>query len=135
AFLNGRFVGAASIDVTNPANGAVVGQVPAFGADEATQAVEAAAAALPAWSARTAKERSKILRDWFNLVMANRQDLAVILTSEQGKPLAEALGKIDYAAAYIEFYAEEAKRIAGEMLPSHRADARLLVLRQPIGVV
>lgn len=135
SFLDGRFVGTASINVTNPASGAVIGQVPAFGADEATQAVEAAAAALPGWSARTAKERSTILRNWFNLVMANRQDLATILTSEQGKPIAEALGEIDYAAAYIEFYAEEAKRIAGEMLPSHRTDARLLVLRQPIGVV
>ena len=135
ALLNGRFVGTASTAVTNPASGEVVGHVPSLGAAEATEAVEAAAAALPGWSARTAKERSAVLRNWFNLVLANRQDLATILTSEQGKPFAEALGEIDYAASYIEFYAEEAKRIAGEMLPSHRADARLMVLRQPIGVV
>lgn len=135
ALLTGRFVGTASKAVTNPASGEVVGHVPSFGAIEATDAVDAAAAALPGWSARTAKERSAVLRNWFNLVIANRQDLATILTSEQGKPFAEALGEIDYAASYIEFYAEEAKRIAGEMLPSHRADARLMVLRQPIGVV
>lgn len=135
ALLNGRFVGTAGTAVTNPATGEIVGHVPSFGATEATEAVDAAAAALPGWGARTAKERSAVLRNWFNLVIANRQDLATILTSEQGKPFAEALGEIDYAASYIEFYAEEAKRIAGEMLPSHRADARLMVLRQPIGVV
>ena len=93
------------------------------------------AAAFHPWADKTAKERSAVLRKWFDLVLANRHDLATILTSEQGKPLVEALGEIDYAASYIEFYAEEAKRVAGELLPSHRADARIMVLRQPIGVV
>lgn len=135
AYINGAFTGSPGADVTNPANGNVIGAVPNLGAAEATAAVDAAALAFHPWAAMTAKERSAILRTWFNLVIANRQDLATILTSEQGKPFAEALGEIDYAASYIEFYAEEAKRVAGELLPSHRADARLMVLRQPIGVV
>lgn len=135
AYIDGVFVGEGQVAVTNPANGAIVGHVPDFGAPQATQAVEAASAAFPAWSGRVAKERSSILRRWFDLIVANRADLAAILTSEQGKPLTEALGEIDYAAAYVEFYAEEAKRVAGEMLPSHRADARIMVLRQPVGVV
>jgi succinate-semialdehyde dehydrogenase/glutarate-semialdehyde dehydrogenase len=105
------------------------------GAEEATASVEAAKHAFCAWAARTAKERSQILRRWFDLITEHRHDLASILTAEQGKPLAEALGEIDYAAAYVEFYGEEAKRVAGEILPSHRSDARILVLRQPIGVV
>lgn len=134
-FLNGAFAGTGEIDVVNPANGEVLGRVPNEGAALATAAVEAAAEAFPAWSRRTAKDRSAILRKWFNLMIAHRQDLATILTSEQGKPFAEALGEIDYAAAYVEFYAEEAKRVAGELLPAHRADARIMVLRQPIGVV
>lgn len=121
--------------VTNPSSGELIGKVPEVGADGAVLAIEAAAAAFKAWSRRTAKERSGILRRWFELVTAARQDLAVILTSEQGKPLAEALGEIDYAASYIEYYAEEAKRVTGELLPSHRADARLMILRQPVGVV
>ncbi|GLQ11213.1 NAD-dependent succinate-semialdehyde dehydrogenase [Devosia yakushimensis] len=135
SFINGQFTGAASLPVTNPANGEVLGHVPNHGATEATLAVEAAAAAFHPWAARTAKDRSAVLRKWFELIMAARADLATILTSEQGKPYAEALGEIDYAASYIEFYAEEAKRVAGELLPSHRADARIMVLRQPIGVV
>ncbi|SMQ85493.1 succinate semialdehyde dehydrogenase [Devosia lucknowensis] len=109
--------------------------MPNGGASLATEAVEAAAHAFAGWSRRTVKDRAAILRKWFDLIIPNRQDLARILTSEQGKPIAEALGEIDYAAAYIEFYAEEAKRVAGELLPSHRADARIMVLRQPIGVV
>lgn len=135
SFINGQFVGDASLDVTNPSTGELVGRVPNHGAAEATAAVEAAAAAFHPWAARTAKDRSAVLRRWFELILANRSDLATILTSEQGKPFAEALGEIDYAASYIEFYAEEAKRVAGELLPSHRADARIMVLRQPIGVV
>ncbi|MEW6151857.1 MAG: aldehyde dehydrogenase family protein, partial [Pseudomonadota bacterium] len=135
AYINGKFVGAASTTVKNPANGQVIAAVPNLGAQDATIAIEAAYAALRAWSERTCKERSAILRRWFELVTAAREDLAIILTSEQGKPLAEARGEIDYAAAYIEFYAEEAKRVVGEILPSHRTDARLLVQRRPIGVV
>ncbi len=135
ALIDGAFTGNSILPVTNPANGETIGSVPDFGADEAEQAVDAAANAFGPWAAKTAKERSVVLRNWFELVIANREDLANILTSEQGKPIAEALGEIDYAASYIEFYAEEAKRLAGEILPSHRADARITVFRQPIGVV
>ncbi|WP_293288977.1 NAD-dependent succinate-semialdehyde dehydrogenase [Oricola sp.] len=135
AFIGGMFTGDPVLPVTNPANGEHLAAVPDFGAVEAERAVEAAAAAFKPWAARTAKERSAVLRRWFDLVIANRDDLATILTSEQGKPVGEALGEIDYAASYIEYYAEEAKRVAGEILPSHRADARITVLRQPIGVV
>lgn len=134
-YVNGAFVGEGTVDVTNPATGAVIAKVPNFGGAETADAIDAAEAAMPAWAARIAKERSNLLRKWFDLIIANRDDLALILTSEQGKPLAEARGEIDYAAAYIEFYAEEAKRVYGETLPSHRADARILVIRQPIGVV
>ncbi|WP_193174610.1 NAD-dependent succinate-semialdehyde dehydrogenase [Oricola nitratireducens] len=135
AFVDGVFRGEPILPVTNPANGDLIASVPEFGAAEAERAVEAAAAAFKPWAGKTAKERSAVLRRWFDLVVANREDLATILTSEQGKPYAEALGEIDYAASYIEFYAEEAKRVAGEILPSHRADARITVFRQPIGVV
>jgi succinate-semialdehyde dehydrogenase/glutarate-semialdehyde dehydrogenase len=133
--VDGEFVGQPVDPVENPADGELIANVPRFGADEATGAVEAAKRAFPAWAARTAKQRSAILRRWFDLMTEHRHDLARILTAEQGKPLAEALGEIDYAAAYVEFYAEEAKRIAGEILPSHRSDARILVMRQAIGVV
>ena len=135
SLINGEFIGEGSVAVTNPATGEILAHVPNFGADEATRAVDMAASAFHPWAARTAKDRGAILRKWFDLIVANRRDLATILTSEQGKPFAEALGEIDYAASYVEFYAEEAKRIAGEMLPSHRSDARIMVLRQPIGVV
>jgi succinate-semialdehyde dehydrogenase/glutarate-semialdehyde dehydrogenase len=135
AYINGAFVGTGAVDVTNPATGGVIARVPNLGAAETTEAIDHAAAALKSWGAKLAKERSAILRRWFDLITANRDDLALILTSEQGKPLAEAKGEIDYAAAYIEFYAEEAKRIYGEVIPSHRADGRILVIRQPIGVV
>ncbi|WP_237152609.1 NAD-dependent succinate-semialdehyde dehydrogenase [Oryzibacter oryziterrae] len=134
-YVNGAWVGEGTVDVTNPATGAVIAKVPNFGAAETSAAIDHAAAAMEAWAAKVAKERSNILRRWFDLIIANRDDLALILTSEQGKPLAEARGEIDYAAAYIEFYAEEAKRVYGETLPSHRADARILVIRQPVGVV
>jgi succinate-semialdehyde dehydrogenase/glutarate-semialdehyde dehydrogenase len=135
ALVGGHFVGKPSIEVTNPATGETIGLVPDFGADETEHAVEAATAAFHPWARRTAKDRSAVLRKWFELILAARSDLATILTSEQGKPLKEALAEIDYAAAYVEFYAEEAKRVLGEILPSHRRDARALVLRQPIGVV
>ena len=135
AYIDGAFVGNANVPVTNPATGEVIAKVPRFGETEATNAVEAASRAFHPWAARTAKDRAGILRKWFELIIANREDLATILTSEQGKPFAEALGEIDYAASYVEFYAEEAKRVAGELLPSHRSDARIMVLRQPVGVV
>ncbi|NLH80912.1 MAG: NAD-dependent succinate-semialdehyde dehydrogenase, partial [Phyllobacteriaceae bacterium] len=134
-YLDGVFVGEGVDPVADPGSGALLAKVPCFGAAEATTAVEAASAAFPAWAGLLAKQRSKILRKWFDLIEANREDLALILTCEQGKPLKEALGEIDYGASYVEFYAEEAKRVAGETLPSHRLDARVLVLRQPVGVV
>jgi len=134
-FIDGAFVGDGVDPVENPATGEELARVPRFAVAEAKSAVEAAARAFRPWAALTAKERSKILRKWFDLIVANREDLAAILTAEQGKPLPEALGEIDYGAAYVEYYAEEAKRIRGETLPSHRADGRILVIRQPIGVV
>ena len=134
-FIDGAFMGECVDPVVDPATGVELARVPRFAVAEAKAAVEAAARAFQPWAALTAKERSKILRRWYDLIVANREDLAAILTAEQGKPLAEALGEIDYGAAYVEFYAEEAKRIRGETLPSHRADGRILVIRQPIGVV
>ncbi len=133
--IDGTWVGEPSAAVENPATLEVVAYVPELGAAETTQAVEAASKAFAGWSRRTAKERAVILRRWAELVTTNRDDLAMIMTSEQGKPLAEALVEIDGSAAFIEFYAEEARRIYGETIPSPRPDARIIVLRQPIGVV
>jgi succinate-semialdehyde dehydrogenase / glutarate-semialdehyde dehydrogenase len=133
--INGQWVGDANYEVTNPADRSIVAHVPHMGVDEANSAVDAAQAAFPAWAAKSAKERSIILRKWYDLIIAHQNDLAQILTAEQGKPLAEALGEIVYAASFVEFYAEEAKRVNGETIPSHRPDARILVLRQPLGVV
>jgi len=134
-YVAGAWTGTPADPVENPATGEVIARVPRFGETEATQAVEAAAAAFPAWAGKTAKERSAILRRWFDLLIAHREDLALLMTSEQGKPLAEALGEVDYAASFVEYYAEEAKRIYGETIPTHRTDARIMVIRQPIGVV
>jgi succinate-semialdehyde dehydrogenase/glutarate-semialdehyde dehydrogenase len=133
--IDGAWTGAGVTEVTNPANGAVLAHVPHGGAAEATLAVEAAARAQKPWAALTAKQRCAILRKWFDLILAARDDLALIMTSEQGKPLAEARGEIEYAASFIEFYAEETKRIYGETIPSPWPDARIVTLRQPIGVV
>jgi succinate-semialdehyde dehydrogenase/glutarate-semialdehyde dehydrogenase len=121
--------------VTNPATGAVLGTVPYMGADETRAAIEAAAAAFPAWAARTAKDRSTLLRRWHDLMLANADDLAILMTAEQGKPLAEARGEITYAASFIEWFAEEAKRVYGDVIPGHQPDKRIFVLRQPVGVV
>jgi succinate-semialdehyde dehydrogenase / glutarate-semialdehyde dehydrogenase len=106
-----------------------------MGANETRRAIAAAAAAFPAWAARTAKERANILRRWHDLMVENREDLATLMTAEQGKPLSESLGEIGYAASFIEWFAEEAKRLYGDVIPGHQADKRILVLRQPIGVV
>ncbi|WP_346296207.1 NAD-dependent succinate-semialdehyde dehydrogenase [Rhodopseudomonas sp. P1] len=133
-YIGGAWSGTSTIAVTNPANGQTIAKVPHLGAAEATQAVEAAAQAFPAWAKLTAKHRSNILRKWFELILANREDLALILTTEQGKPLAEALGEVDIGAAYVEFFAEEARRVYGETIPTQRADARLIAIKQPIGV-
>jgi len=124
-----------STEIRNPANGEVLGSVPHMGAAETRRAIAAAHAALPAWSKKTAGERAKILRKWFDLMMANQNDLAIIMTAEQGKPLAESKGEIAYAASFIEWFAEEGKRVYGDIIPGHQADKRILVLRQPIGVV
>ncbi|ACE99025.1 succinic semialdehyde dehydrogenase [Rhodopseudomonas palustris TIE-1] len=133
-YIDGAWSGTSTIAVTNPARGQTIAKVPHLGAAEATQAVEAAAQAFPAWAKLTAKQRSNILRKWFELIIANREDLALILTSEQGKPLTEALGEVDIGAAYVEFFAEEARRVYGETIPTQRADARLIAIKQPIGV-
>jgi succinate-semialdehyde dehydrogenase/glutarate-semialdehyde dehydrogenase len=137
-YIDGQWSGADSgktIDVTNPATGAKLGAVPNMGAAETRRAIEAAARAFPAWAAKTAKERSIILRRWFDLMMANQEDLAVLMTAEQGKPLAESKGEIAYAASFIEWFAEESKRVYGDVIPGHHADKRLVVIRQPVGVV
>ncbi len=123
------------IAVTNPATGAVIGHVPNLGAAETEAAIEAARLAQPAWAARTAKDRAGILRRWFDLMMANQDDLGRILTAEQGKPLPEAKGEVAYGASFIEWFAEEARRAYGEIVPGHATDKRILVLKQPIGVV
>ncbi|EKJ0871131.1 TPA: aldehyde dehydrogenase family protein [Escherichia coli] len=137
ALINGEWLDANNgevIDVTNPANGDKLGSVPKMGADETRAAIDAANRALPAWRALTAKERANILRNWFNLLMEHQDDLARLMTLEQGKPLAEAKGEISYAASFIEWFAEEGKRIYGDTIPGHQADKRLIVIKQPIGV-
>jgi len=123
------------IDVDNPATGEVIGRVPDLGRDAARRAIEAAAAAMPAWAAKTGKERAVVLRRFFDLMMQHQEELARLLTEEQGKPLAEARGEIAYAASFLEWFGEEAKRIYGDVIPSHGADKRIVVLKQPIGVV
>ena len=133
--IGGKWTGTPEAVIDNPATGETVSRVPVFGAKEANAAVDAAAAALPGWSAKTAKERAAILRRWFQLIIENKEDLAIIMTSEQGKPLAESRGEIEYAAGFIEFYAEEAKRLYGETIPSPWPNSRILVLRQAAGVV
>lgn len=137
AMINGRWrdaSGKETLAVTNPANGQPLGNVPKMGAGETREAIDAAARALPAWRALTAKERSSILRRWFELMMEHQDDLVRLMTLEQGKPLAEAKGEISYAASFIEWFAEEGKRIYGDTIPGHQADKRLLVIKQPIGV-
>ena len=137
-FIDGSWVaadGGGTLAVQNPATAEKLGVIPNMGTAETRRAIAAAADALPAWAARTAKERSVILRKWFDLVLANQDDLAVLMTAEQGKPLAESKGEIAYAASFIEWFAEEGKRLYGDIIPGHQADKRILVLRQPVGVV
>jgi len=124
----------ARFTVTNPANGEALARVADMGAAETQRAIAAAERALPAWRARTAKDRAAILRRWFDLILANTEDLAALMTAEQGKPLAESRGEVAYGASFIEWFAEEGKRAYGEIVPSHAADRRVLVMRQPIGV-
>ncbi|WP_018013119.1 NADP-dependent succinate-semialdehyde dehydrogenase [Sinorhizobium medicae] len=124
-----------AIEVNNPATGEIIGHVPKLGAAETKAAIETAARVQKEWAARTAKERSAVLRRWFELMIENKDDLGRILTSEQGKPLAEATGEIVYGASFIEWFAEEARRIYGDLVPGHQKDKRILVMQQPIGVV
>ncbi len=135
-YIDGKWVsGETSNDVTNPVNDMVVGSVPRLGTAHTRQAIEAAARAQKPWAKKTAKERSIILRKWFNLMMENQEDLAQIMTAEQGKPLAESRGEVAYGASFIEFFAEEAKRVYGETIPVPMANSRAVVIKQAIGVV
>ena len=138
AYINGQWVEAdngETLCVTNPANGQTIIEVSRCGQAETRRAIEAAEVAQRTWRKRTAKERAALLRNWFNLMMEAQDDLARILTAEQGKPLAEARGEIAYGANYIEWFAEEGKRIYGDTIPQPSNDKRLVVVKQPVGVV
>ena len=136
-YIDGAWVDADSgetLTVSNPVDGGTLGTVPKLGADETRRAIEAAGAAYPAWRAKTAKERAVILRKWYELMIENQEDLAVIMTSEQGKPVAESRGEVVYAAAFVEWFAEEGKRVYGETIPPPAPDRRIIVTKEPIGV-
>ena len=138
AYIDGAWRDAADgsrFEVRDPASGCALASVPDMGAAETRQAIEAAAAALPAWRARTARERAAVLRKWFELMLAHQEDLALLMSSEQGKPLPEARGEVAYGASFLEWFAEEGKRIYGDVIPAHGADKRIVVVKQPIGVV
>ena len=138
AYIDGQWLAADDgrrFDVLDPASGAVLGSVPDMGAAETRRAIAAAEAAWPAWRARTAKDRAQVLRAWFEQIMAHKEGLARLLSAEQGKPLAESLGEVAYGAAFVEWFAEEAKRAYGDIIPTPAGDRRLLVIKQPIGVV
>jgi succinate-semialdehyde dehydrogenase/glutarate-semialdehyde dehydrogenase len=137
-YLNGKWVDAdnnAVIEVSNPATGEILGSIPNMGPAETRRAIEAANAAFPGWRALTAKQRAAYMRCWYDLIQENKDDLALLMTLEQGKPLTEAAGEVQYAAAFIEWFAEEAKRAYGDIIPTHKADARIVVTREPVGVV
>ena len=136
-YIDGEWIDADSgetIPVTNPANGETIGAIPKMGTAETRRAIEAANRAYPAWRAKTAKERGVILRKWFDLMMANQEDLAVLMTTEQGKPLAESRGEVAYSASFIDWFAEEGKRAYGDTIPAPNADWRIVVTREPVGV-
>src|SRR4051794_20139448 len=137
-YIDGSWTAAASgaaISVDNPATGEVIGTVPKLGAAETRQAIDAASRALPRWRTNTAKDRAAVLRRWYELMLEHQDDLARLMTTEQGKPLRESLGEVAYAASFIEWFGEEAKRVYGDTIPGHQADKRLLVIKQPVGVV
>src|SRR5881296_3733494 len=137
-YVNGQWVQAksgAAINVDNPATGEIIGTVPKLTGAETRQAIEAANRAFPAWSKKTAKERAAVLRRWFDLMMANQDDLARLMTIEQGKPLSESKGEVAYAASFLEWFGEEAKRVYGDTIPPHQPDKRIVVVKEPIGVV
>ena len=136
-YIDGAWVdadGGDTVAVNNPATEETLGTVPRMGASETRRAIEAANAAYPAWRKRTAKERSVILREWYNLMLAHKEDLAILMTSEQGKPLAESQGEIMYAASFLEWFAEEGKRVYGDTIPQPAEDWRIVVLKEPVGV-
>jgi len=138
AFIGGQWLAADSgltTEIRNPANGELLGTVPQMGAGETRRAIEAAHGAMAGWAKKTAGERARLMRKWFDLMLANQEDLAIIMTAEQGKPLAESRGEIAYAASFIEWFAEEGKRLYGDIIPGHQPDKRIMVLRQPVGVV
>lgn len=138
SYINGEWVDAdngATVDVRNPSNGEIVATVASLSEVETRRAIEAAEQAMKSWQKTSCKQRAKVLRDWFNLIMANQEDLAKILTAEQGKPVAESMGEIAYGASYMEWFAEEAKRIEGDVIPAPSGDKRIIVIKQPIGVV
>ncbi|MED5242076.1 MAG: aldehyde dehydrogenase family protein, partial [SAR324 cluster bacterium] len=136
-YINGIWSDADSgetTDITNPSTGKVLGTVPNCGAVEAKRAIEGANDAWPKWRSKTAKERALILRRWYELMMENQEDLARLMTAEQGKPLSESRGEIAYAASFIEWFGEEGKRLYGDTIPGHATDKRIVVIKQPIGV-
>lgn len=138
AYIDGQWVDAddgKTLRVINPATGETLAEIASVGAAETCRAIEAAEAALPEWRARSAKSRAQILRKWFDLLMENQEDLAQLMTAEQGKPLSESRGEVAYGASFLEWFAEEGKRVYGDVIPAARPDQRLLTLRQPIGVV
>jgi succinate-semialdehyde dehydrogenase/glutarate-semialdehyde dehydrogenase len=135
AYINGEWISSAqTFDITNPADGVTIASVPNLGQKETQAAIDAANAAFPAWSSRTGKERAAILRKWFDLIIANADDLAALMTAEQGKPLPEAKGEVTYGASFVEWFAEEAKRVSGDVMSSTWSDKRMLAIKQPIGV-
>jgi succinate-semialdehyde dehydrogenase/glutarate-semialdehyde dehydrogenase len=137
-YIDGDWIEPRSSDVINvddPATGEIIGRVPKMGTAQVRQAIEAAARAFPAWRKRTAKERAAVLRRWFELIMSNQEDLAHLMTLEQGKPLVESRGEVAYAASFIEWFGEEAKRVYGDTIPPHQADKRIVVIKEPVGVV
>src|SRR5271170_6342710 len=137
-YVDGQWIQASSgqtLNVDNPATTEIIGKVPKLGGAETRRAIEAANSAFPAWSKKTAKERAAVLRRWCDLMMASQEDLARLMTLEQGKPLSESRGEVAYAAAFLEWFGEEAKRLYGDTIPQHQADKRIVVIKQPIGVV
>ncbi len=137
-YIDGQWVSSGTqgvIEVDNPASGAILGRVPRLGGEHTRLAIEAAHRAFPAWSQKTAKERAVVLRRWFDLMLEHQEDLARLMTLEQGKPLSESRGEVAYAAAFLEWFGEEAKRVYGDTIPGHQADKRIVVIKQPIGVV
>ena len=136
AFIDGQWCdGPEVIDVHNPASGALLGTVPQLREEATTRAIAAAQGAFDGWRSRSARERATILRRWYELIVDNAEDLARLMTAEQGKPLNEARGEIAYAASFVEWFSEEARRAYGDVIPGHEQDKRLIVLKQPVGVV